>query len=337
MKYVGIDLHKKTISVCVMDKERKVLQRRQLCCADMVRIDGFFGQLGEFQAAVEATASYEWLVQRLEPMARRVVLVHPKKLRVIAESVRKTDKIDAEVLAEFLVRDMLPRAYRPTSRQREHRALVRQRYSIQGRITSVRCRIRRILSNYNADRPDLFSGAGLEYLQAVSVSRADRLILDQLLEEWQQHRKRLACMDKELKSFAERAPVAEAEARAVLKSIPYFGPVTIDVVLAELGDVKRFRSQKQVAAYAGLAPKVRESAGKSKELSITKEGSPLLRWALVEAAWRLVGKTRRWGTIYERLKHRRGAKKAIVAVARRLLCVAVSMLQRGQRYHAAAA
>jgi transposase len=337
MKYVGIDLHKKTISVCVMDKDRKILVRRLLLCSDRERIAEFFRERGPFEAVVEATASYEWLVQLLDPLTERILLAHPKKLRVIAESVRKTDKIDAEVLAEFLARDMVPQAYRPTPRQREHRVLVRYRYAIQGESTSARCRIRRILSNYNADRADLFTSDGLEHLQSVQVSPADRLVLDQLIEEWKRHRKRLNQVDKELATFAKRAPVAEQEARAVLRSIPYFGPVTTDVILAELGDVRRFRSQKRATAYAGLAPKVRESAGKRKELSITKEGSPLLRWALVEAAWRLVGKTRRWGLIYERLKRRRGAKKAIVAVARRLLCVAVSMLQRGERYRPAAA
>jgi len=91
-----------------------------------------------------------------------------------------------------------------------------------------------------------------------------------------------------------------------------------------------------VAAYAGLAPKRRESAGRAKELGITKEGSALLRWALVEAAWRLVRHSRRWATIFEGLSRRRGKKKAIVAVARRLLGVMVALLRTGQRYRAAA-
>jgi transposase len=73
------------------------------------------------------------------------------------------------------------------------------------------------------------------------------------------------------------------------------GPVTIDVVLSELGDVRRFSSQKRAVAYAGLAPGIRESAGRAKQLGITKEGSRLLRWALIEAAWRLVDKTHFWG------------------------------------------
>ena len=110
----------------------------------------------------------------------------------------------------------------------------------------------------------------------------------------------------------------EAEARAILDTIPGVGPVTIDVVVSELGDIRRFRSQKKVCAYAGLVPGQRESAGRTRELSITKEGSKLLRWVLVQAAWRLVNQTARWGRIFEGLRKRRGKKKAIVALMRQL-------------------
>ena len=72
---------------------------------------------------VEATASYQWFVELVEPLAEKVVLANPKKLRVIAESTKKTDRLDAQVLAEFLARDMIPEAYLPTPRQRQHRAL----------------------------------------------------------------------------------------------------------------------------------------------------------------------------------------------------------------------
>ena len=78
-------------------------------------IRDFFAGLGPFRAVVEATASYEWLVALIEPLAEAVLLAHPGKLRVIAESVKKTDRLDAQVLAEFLARDMIPRAHRPTA------------------------------------------------------------------------------------------------------------------------------------------------------------------------------------------------------------------------------
>ena len=296
----------------------------------------FFAGLGPFRAVVEATASYEWLWQVLEPLAERLVLAHPKKLRVIAESTRKSDKLDASVLADFLALDLIPPAYRPTPRQRQHRALVRQRYFLGRQITAVKNKVRHVLAAYNADRRDLFSDQGQEYLAGVPVAAADRFVLGQLLAGWRHLEEQRHALDRELRAFAQKAPVAEREARDVLGSIPAVGPVTVDIVLSELGEVGRFRSAKQVAAYAGLAPGQRASAGRSKELGISKEGSPLLRWALVEAAWRLVRKSRRWGAVFEGLAKRRGRKKAIVAVARRLLGVMVALLRTGQRYRLAA-
>lgn len=335
MNFVGIDLHKKTISVCVVNQERKVFGRKTLDCGNPEKIVAWFRPLGNFQAVVEATASYEWLWQLLEPLADRLVLANPKKLRIIAESTRKSDRLDAQVLAEFLALDMIPEAYRPTPRQRQHRVLVRQRRFLTGRNTSLKNKIRRILSDYNADRRDLFSAEGLAYMAEVKVSEADRFVLNQLLDAWRFHEEQLGALDKKLKAFARQAPVVEREAREVLASIPEVGSVTVDVVVSELGDVRRFRSAKKVAAYAGLAPARRESAGKSQELNITKEGSGLLRWALVEAAWRLVRRSPRWGNVFENLTRRRGKKKAIVAVARRLLGVMVALLRSGQCYRMA--
>ena len=104
-------------------------------------------------------------------------------------------------------------------------------------------------------------------------------------------------------------------------------------VLSELGDISRFRNAKAVCAYAGLVPVVRQSGErKSKDLKITKEGSGLLRWALVEAAWRLVGKSAKWAALFSRLRHRSGKKRAIVAVARKLLCVLYAMLRTSTPY-----
>jgi len=261
-----------------------------------------------------------------------VVLAHPGKLRVIAESTRKSDKIDARILAEFLALDMIPQAYRPTPRQREHRVLVRHRCYVQRRITSIRTKIRRILSDYNADQPNLFTSDGLAYLAQVKLSRAHRFAVDQLLLELDCQRARLKAIQAELKEFAAQAPAAEAEARALLQTIPGVGPVTTEVVLSELADPKRFRSAKCAVAYAGMAPGQRESAGKKKELHIERTGSAPLRWILVEAAWQLVRYTSRWREIFERLSARTGRKKAIVAVARRLLTVMIALLKSGQPY-----
>jgi transposase len=334
MHFIGVDLHKNSITVCVMNEERTILARKTLYCSQPELIVEFFGQWRPFKVVIEATAGYFWFVELVEPLAEKVELANPSKLRVIAESTKKTDRLDAQTLAEFLVRDMIPAAHRPPLRQRQHRELVRHRQYIRGRMTSVRCKIRHILSNHNADRRDLFSyQCGPAYLKQVKLSDAERFVIKQLWSEYDYHCARLLALMKKIKSFIRKAPKPEAEARKIIKTAPGVGMVTAEVVISELGDVKRFRNAKTVCAYAGMVPRVRQTGGKkSKDLQITKEGSGLLRWALVETAWRVVNQSPRWDAVYTRLKKRSGHKRAIVAVARKLLCVLYAMLKTSTPY-----
>jgi transposase len=173
-----------------------------------------------------------------------------------------------------------------------------------------------------------------ELRQRPNLTGADRFVLEQRLKNYQDALERLAAAKAELKRFAKKGSPAEQKEREILLSAPGVGEVVSEVVLAELGDVDRFGSIKEATAYAGLVPGKRESAGKGKELGITKKGSRLLRWAMVEAAWQAVKNSARWRNVYERLKRRRGAKRAIIAVARRLLGMLASMLKAGARYRA---
>src|SRR5262249_52793720 len=240
------------------------------------------------------------------------------------------------VIAESPARAEIPEAYRPTPRQRQHRTLVRHRCYLRRRAGAAKVKIRRILADSNADRTGLFSSSeGLQHLTRVKVPIADRLVIEQLLEEWHHHVRQVGIMEQRLREFAKEGPAAERESRAALASIPGVGPVTVDVVLSEVADIRRFRSAKDVVAYAGLAPGFRESAGKRRALAITKEGSRLLRWALVAAAWRLVRLTPRWRLIFEQLSQRCGKRKAIVAIARRLLTLMTAVWRSGMRYRPA--
>src|SRR6516165_9858254 len=339
MNFIGVDLHKKLITVCVMDQDRKVLARKTLYCDQPDQIVAFFRQFQPFKVVLEATANDLWLVDRLEPLAQRVVLANPKKLRVIAESTKKTDRLDAQILAEFLARDMIPEAYMPTPRQRQHRILVRHRQYLRSRMTSVRCKIRHLLADHKADRKDLFAstGGGKAYIKEVPLSDAERFVIRQLWSEYEDLQAQLLALTKKLKAFAAKAPAREAKARQMLKTAPGVGFVTAEVILSELGDVSRFRNAKAVCAYAGLVPVVKQSGGKrSKDLCISKQGSGLLRWALVESAWRLTSTSLRWSALFARFKARGGSKRAIVAVARRLLCVLYAMLRTSTPYKYAA-
>ncbi len=224
MNYIGVDLHKKIITVCVMDQNRTVLARKTLYCNQPDQIVEFFRKFQPFKVVVEATANYHWLVDRLEPLAEKVVLANPKKLRVIAESTKKTDRLDAQILAEFLARDMIPEAYMPTPRQRQHRILVRHRQYLRECLTSVRCKIRHILADHNADRKDLFSTqCGKAYLKQVPLSDAERFVIRQLWSEFEDSQAQLLALAKKIKAFAAKASKREAEARTILKTGPAWG------------------------------------------------------------------------------------------------------------------
>ena len=329
MNSIGVDLHKHLITVCVINDEFVVIARKTLRCIEPDTIVAFLKQFQPFNLVVEATASYHWFVGLVDPIAAKVVLAHPNKMRVIAESTKKTDRLDAQVLAEFLALDMIPRAHIPTPRQRQHRSLVRHRQYIRSETTSLKNKIRRILSDYNADRRDLFTTENPgEYIAQVGLNDADGFVMEQLWANLKHFSEQLTDLTKKLNDFAKKAPHREKEAREVLKTIPGVGAVTIDVLISELGDVTRFRNAKAVCAYAGLVPVVRQSGGKkSKELRISKEGSGLLRWALVESAWRITRTSKKWQQTFERIAKRAKRRRAIVAIARKLLCVIYAMLK----------
>ena len=118
--------------------------------------------------------------------------------------------------------------------------------------------------------------------------------------------------------------------------MPGVGAVTIDTILAELGDWTCFRNADAVVSYAGLDPGVSESDGHRKDLKISKAGSSLLRWIMIQLAHRMKRTTVRWARAFEQISRRAGKKKATVAIARRLLLVVFAMLRDGRAYQMAA-
>lgn len=340
MKFVGADLHKKSITFCVVeiaDRKTKKLSSQRILCKDVTKIEKYFESLGSFQVTVEATIGYDWFAALAEKYADRVVIAHAGKLRVIAESTRKTDKIDAYTLAEFLAHDMIPEAWRPTPRIRSYRGLVRRRNKIQSRITSIKNTMHGILTRYNADRSNLFTKLGWAAAKKVDLLQEERWLLEDLWEDLQVTTERLEKVDLRLTQFASSAPLREQEARAVLATMPGVGAVTIDTVLAELGDWERFRCADAVVSYAGLDPGVRSSDGKRKDLKLSKAGSPMLRWIMIQLAHRVKRTSPRWKTAFEQLSKRVGKKKATCAIARRLLLVMYAMLRDGKAYQLPAA
>lgn len=332
MLFVGIDLHKRSMTVCVFDTTTGETLVRRFFCVEQDLILKFFKDLGPFEAVMEATATYEWLWELLEPVAQRLLLAHPKKIRIIAESMKKTDKHDAYFLAWLLSIDSIPEAHRPTPRQREYQHLVKHRSNFVSSRSRLMTQVRSILAAKNLDYQGLFTRDGRAALSKLNFSSAEKYRLDELLKAFDSVDEQIKRATKQLAEFRKGSSESEKKLHSIVTSVPGVGDLIADIVLSTLGDVTRFPNAQKCTAYAGVVPGFRESDNKRRELGITKEGPRMLRWALVQAAWRATQFSDYWKDEFEKIAARRGKRKAVVAIARRLLAVIYSLIKKGEPY-----
>ena len=256
-----------------------------------------------------------------------------RKIRIIAESVCKCDRLDAKVLGELARSNLkLPTCYMPDDEEfalREHlRArtdLVRMRTMLKNRVHAVLHR-RGIL----APTTTLFTKAGRTYLAQLELEDAGREILDRYLAMMDEVDQTIIASTGSLRGLMRRPRWAKPA--ALLQSMPGIGLITAMTILAELGDLNRFRSRAAVANYAGLVPVCRSSNDKRYSGGITHRGSKHLRCVLGEAAWTAMPRVPVYRALFDRIAQKKNKLVAITAVARRMLEDAFTMLKRDQAF-----
>ncbi len=343
---VSMDVHVRNSFLYATDAARKVLGRGR-CSNTLLELGAFLKPVEQVAKAdaepvhvvLESTTNSRGIARMLAAYGREagidltVEVLDARRLRVIAESVCKTDGVDARVLNELAASNLkLPVCYMPDDEEfalREHlRArsdLVRIRTMFKNRVHAVLHR-RAIL----APQADLFGAAGREFLRQLSLDEAGRAILTGYLEGVDQIDALVQESTASLKELA-RSP-RWAKPAALLQTMPGVGLLTALTILSELGDLKRFRSRAAVANYAGLTPVIRNSNEKHYTGGISHRGSTHLRAMLVEAAWMSEPRVPAYHDLFERVAWRRGKATAIVAVARRMLEDAYTMLKRDEAF-----
>ncbi len=327
MLYVGIDLHRKSSQLAVVDGNGELVRthRVQSRPADVWRVFGELPRDEPVEAVFEATFGYGWLADLLADAGVPAHMAHPLATKAIAAGRIKNDKVDAAMLAQLLRANLLPEGWIAPLEAREARRMVRTRASLVRMRSRLKSQIHAVLADF-ALRPEvsrvdgraleLFSKAGLRWLSEQDLADASRQrieinlrIIDSLGSEVQEVSK------------AMRARFASDERVQRLMPIPGIGLFTAATVVVEIWDVKRFPSPRQLASWAGLTPK-EHSSGEHHHLGhISKQGSRWVRWVLVEAAAFHAMKDLRLRELFNRV--RRGkqerAQLAHVAVAHRLL------------------
>jgi transposase len=317
MYYTGIDLHKKTSFITTIDAGGKIVTRANLQNVEE-EILAYFANLGdETKIVIESMASWYWLYDLLTGAGFEVVISNPVKTKAIASAKIKNDKLDSHMLAQLLRADLISTVHVSSLETRKLKELLRHRSRLVRDATRMKNRIHMLLMKNNLRSPfsDLFGVKGLRYLKDIDLPDYHRQQVETYLLLYQKLREQIEPLTKTVRVLAKENHTAQ-----LLMTIPGIGPITAMFIVAEVDDISRFRSYRNLASYAGLVPSLDASAGKEKMGRITKQGSRYLRTALVEAAQAAARMQNcRLRVFFRRRIVKTGYQKAIVATAHKIL------------------
>ena len=328
-----MDLHKNTSSFCVKDWEGHIIKQEKVL-TDRNQIRDFVTSLGQPASIVlEPVSQWYTYADMLEELGHDVHLAHPMKVKAIASARIKTDKIDAAVLADLLRSNLLPEAYFAKKEVRSWKELVRFRASLLNIRTQVKNKVHAILHKHalRHNFSNLFGKSGRLWLQNLTLDEPFQTNLTQYLSLIDFLTKQI----DEAEALVEQQVIDHPQAK-LLTSIPGVSFVSALTIMAEIGDINRFPTAKQLMGYAGLVPSTYSSGNITRHGRITKTGSKWLRYIMTETAHHQVLCKRRpgFGSYYLAMKQRKGSGTAAVATARKLLAVVWRLLKDQREFQA---
>src|SRR4051812_15276639 len=329
MFYVGLDIHSTRISVCALNGTGQVVHRAQVRTIEEV-LATLEGLPDRFEVCYEASCGYGHCHDILRPLAARVLVAHPGHLRLIFRSKHKNDRNDAERLAKLLYLGETPTVHVPPADVRAWRELINCRAQLVAKRTRAKNTLRALLRSAGVTpprHPGLWTKAGLKWLRHLELpTPSQHLRRDLLLEEIDALARQVRRIEQELNRQARRTPAV-----GLLRTIPGVGARPAEAVAAFVGDPHRFPDAKAVGSYFGLVPSQDQSGDRNRLGHITREGAPVVRQLLAEAAGQAVRRSPSVRAFYDRTKRDdpQRQKIALVATAHYLVRVMWAMLRRG--------
>jgi transposase len=319
-QYIGVDLHKAFFQACAVDAVGMRCWEDRFATTPAGVATFLARTVTDVMVGVEASGPTWNFVDQLQGGLARIVVVDAAKTRWKAGYAAKTDRLDARRLADALRRDSVVTVYYPPPAIRELRELSRYRRNLIRTETGLKQRVHALLLRHGVvpEESRLWRGRGARWLAALTLpGRAGESLigLRQLLADVGAQ---VAIVERQVAGEAADDPIVVA-----LQTLPGIGPVLGLTIRAEIGEITRFPDPAHLASYAGVVPRVKQS-GVRRAWSgpITKQGSPWLRWALIEAACHGVTRPDPVGRWARRLALRKGALKTRVAIAR-MLCAEI--------------
>jgi transposase len=322
--YIGVDFHARQQTICYLKTETGELVICELKHQDKQEVRAFYAQFkGQVIVGLEASGYSPWFETMLEQLGHQVWLGHATEIRRRARWRQKNDRRDAELILDLMLHNEFPRLHRPAEQSREVLRMLRYRQKLIKFRTMSKNSLQAIaLQAGLAKGKRLFTQTGQQEFHAVEMSP----VLQWQRQHWLQLLKPLNQQLLETMVWF-KAQSKDDVCIKRLRTHPGIGLLTSLCLLHTLQPVSRFRNARKVAAYAGFDPVERSSAERQRFLGISKAGSRLLRYLLLEATHTAVRYDEDLKRFYKRLAERRGRPKAKVAAARKLLIRAYIMLR----------
>jgi transposase len=319
--FIGVDVHQNESQVAIFEPGGSLVGEKRLPTKELGE---FLSSLpGEKRVAIEAMGFVYPVYDRLSSIEGcQVAVANPNKLKLISGSSTKNDRHDARALGDLLRTNYLPVAHLRDLETREKLSVVNDRVTYGSRNGELRGTIRWLLKRRGIEVDAPFSDEGRKKLRELRLRE-----IDIRLDELAMVESVIAMLDGEILA------IASADRRAsLLDTLPGVAPYTALFLACVLDDVERFPDSKHACAYLGLVPWLDESAGTTRLGHITKRGDKWLRRNLVECARVAVRKDPHLNEFYVSVKHRRGERRALIAVARKLVSYAYWILKRDITY-----
>jgi transposase len=326
---IGLDVHRDFCEVAICEGGAVRSAGRIETSPEALEL--FARSLGrEDRVALEVTGGAWEIARILEPHVERVVVVSPDDTG-IRRARAKTDRLDARTLARLLWAGELDAVWMPDERCRVMRRRLARREQLLRSRSRAKNEIHAVLMRRLQGRPpvsDLFGVKGRRWLRQLELPVEEAETVESALRHVEFLDQEIAAVERPIAREALRAP----EARRLM-TVPGVNVICAATFLAAIGDIRRFRGSRQLVAYLGLDPRVRQSGTEPAHGGrISKRGSASARWALVEAAWNVARQPGPLHAFYERIRARRGHGKAVVAAARKLAVLFWCLLTRGEDY-----
>jgi transposase len=328
--YLGIDVHKKNWNVSLVHCDQLLFR---------ASIPGNFEELWkvlkkysafDVHSVYEAGFSGFHLHYQLTKMGIKNRITPPNKMPVVVGDKVKTDKRDSLKLALFLAKGLLKAIHIPSQEIIQVRQLLRTRQQVMRKKVSSMNQIKSLLIQFGIQLPS-FSDKLLESLKQMDLPPHMQLSINYQVELIDLLNKQIKFLRKEAITVASQEKYKEDYKKFI--SVPSIGPITAVALLFEIGDWKRFPNEKSISAFLGLTPSEYSSGEHSHKGRITGQGNDWLRSLLIEASWGLIKKDGAMGEAFNRIASQTGSKKkAIVAIARKLICRIYSMMKNNQEY-----